>query len=52
MPEQWGAVKLRQELFDEIEKQLKNPKVMRLGITSVSAYVTHLIRKDLEESGS
>ena len=45
----WNTVRIREETYREIEKVLESDEMKRLGISSISQFVTNALIKQLEE---
>ena len=46
----WNTVRIREGTYKEIEKALETDELERLGISSISQFVTNALIKQLEES--
>jgi len=44
----WGNVRVPQGLVEEIEKYLRTDNAKKRGFTSVSQFVSHVLRRELD----
>ena len=45
----WTSIRIRNELYNEVEKMLHKDSVKKLGISSISQFVTNAISEYVEE---
>lgn len=46
---EWRTVQIPDGLIDQIEEYIKTEEAKRRGFTSISAYVSYALRKELEK---
>ena len=44
----WRTVNVPTGLVDQIEKYLKTPDAKKKGFTSISSFISYILRKELE----
>ena len=48
MKNNWRTVQVPEGIISEIEKYLKTPEAKKKGIHTISGYIAHVLRKELE----
>jgi len=46
---EWRTVQIPEGLVNQIEEFIKTKEAQRLGISSISGYITYVIRKSFDE---
>lgn len=45
---EWGNIRASSELIQQAEKLMKSPKYKKMDFTSISVFVSYLIRREID----